>query len=76
MSELVEVTRKAVKERLQDDALIMWEIARLPVNVEASLMWVSFNWIYSLNSSTSIDSNSMSSMSARCLSPWTCLTVP
>ena len=37
MSELVEVTRKAIKERLQGDGLIMWEIAHLPVKVEASI---------------------------------------
>ena len=40
ISELVEVTRKTVKERLQGDAWIMWAIvqrANLPVKIEACI---------------------------------------
>lgn len=40
ISELVEVTRKTVKERLQGDAWIMWAIAQranLPVKIEACI---------------------------------------
>jgi uncharacterized protein YecE (DUF72 family) len=40
ISELVEVTRKTVKERLQGDAWIMWAIAQranLPLKIEACI---------------------------------------
>lgn len=40
ISEVVEVTRKTVKERLQGDAWIMWAIvqrANLPVKIEACI---------------------------------------
>ena len=40
ISEVVEVTRKTVKERLQGDAWIMWAIAQranLPVKIEACI---------------------------------------
>ena len=46
ISELVEVTRKTVKERLQGDAWIMWAIAQranLPLKIEACITYVSFN---------------------------------